>query len=261
MDFSIFISDDDYDINKVINEDELIEFIKNIINISSLEILLDKYKTKLNMWRDFFDMDNIKSCIHKISNKVDIIDVTPNIKKIFIPYTLIKPCNINVVIIGMDPYPQKGYANGIPFSTDMKKCPKSLKEIKNELLRNYPDSNIEGNSLERWYQEGIFLINFAHTTKIGKSGSHLNYWEMYSYKLLEYILNINNNLIICIWGLNIKKILFDFLDKIKKENLFYACHPSRPNSSIYNPFEDCEHFVKINKRLVQLSKNNINWNF
>lgn len=80
--------------------------------------------------------------------------------------------DIKVVIIGQDPYPQKGVANGYAFDYKTKDKPKSYVIIEKEILRNYDKCNIK-----EWKKQGVFSLNVALSTQIGKTGLHYNIWR------------------------------------------------------------------------------------
>ena len=95
---------------------------------------------------------------------------TPKFKDVFNGFHECPYDKMKVVIVGQDPYPQLGVADGIAFSCSRKgKTEKSLQYIFKALYGEYEDYN---NDLRRWSNQGVLLINTAFTCEINKIGSH-----------------------------------------------------------------------------------------
>ena len=96
--------------------------------------------------------------------------------------------NCCAVILGQDPYPQKGVATGIAFGNDLKKSPSlspSLGVILNSLTRNSEDLPIFDTTLESWERQGILLLNSSLTVKTDKPGSHAEAWRPFIKSFVE----------------------------------------------------------------------------
>ncbi|MCJ2034230.1 uracil-DNA glycosylase [Methylobacterium sp. J-068] len=79
---------------------------------------------------------------------------------------------VKVVILGQDPYPTPGDANGLAFSyVGPRRLPASLKVILAEL--NEPDIKPVTGDLTPWARQGVLLLNAALTVEAGKAGAHL----------------------------------------------------------------------------------------
>lgn len=82
--------------------------------------------------------------------------------------------SIRLVILGQDPYPNKGDAIGYAFATGREKKPASFKIIERELGHTLP------NDLSSWREQGVFLLNTALTVKEKSPGSHILYWKEFT---------------------------------------------------------------------------------
>src|SRR5205814_915698 len=73
-----------------------------------------------------------------------------------------------VVIVGQDPYPAKGQADGLAFSVrcDCPKVPDSLKNIRTE-LRDDGWHAPEHGSLEAWARRGVLPLHVTLTVRDG----------------------------------------------------------------------------------------------
>jgi uracil-DNA glycosylase len=87
-----------------------------------------------------------------------------------------------VVIIGQDPYHGPNQANGLCFSVnDGISFPPSLynifKEIETDLGKPVPKTG----NLERWADQGVFLLNATLTVRQSEAGSHQGKgWEKFT---------------------------------------------------------------------------------
>ena len=83
-----------------------------------------------------------------------------------------QPGATKVVILGQDPYPTPGHANGLAFSVapDIA-LPKSLKNIYRELEDDIGATPPNGD-LTPWADQGVLLLNTALTVPSGDAGGH-----------------------------------------------------------------------------------------
>ena len=82
------------------------------------------------------------------------------------------PEQTRVVILGQDPYPTPGHANGLAFSvTPETPLPRSLKNIFGEMeadIGSCPDTG----DLTHWADQGVLLLNTALSVLPRQAGSH-----------------------------------------------------------------------------------------
>lgn len=77
---------------------------------------------------------------------------------------------VKAVILGQDPYPTPGDANGLAFSyVGPRRLPASLKVILAEIEGSDPRKG----DLTPWAEQGVLLLNTALTVEAGKAGAHL----------------------------------------------------------------------------------------
>lgn len=105
--------------------------------------------------------------IDRIDSLIDSNSVTPtysNIMRVFAqPISQIK-----VVIVGQDPYPGVGQAQGLAFSVTSEVLPASLKNIFRELGDDLKLAERINGDLNDWAQQGVFLLNRVLTTTPGE---------------------------------------------------------------------------------------------
>jgi len=184
--------------------------------------------------------------------------IFPEKTKLFNAFNLCLFEEIKVVILGQDPYPTEGHANGLCFSVEsnVRPFPKSLnnifKEIESDLSISFP---VNGN-LERWAKQGVLLLNSVLTVKEGKPNSHKGMgWEKFTDAVIELISHKKENVVFILWGSKAisKAILID----AKKHFILTAVHPSP--LSAYRGFFGCKHFSKANEFLRSKDLRSIDW--
>ena len=97
-----------------------------------------------------------------------------------------QPEAARVLILGQDPYPTPGHANGLAFSVcPGTPLPRSLANIYRELEKDVghapPDGDLGG-----WAEQGVLLLNTALSTPPGRAGGHANLgWRILTEQVLE----------------------------------------------------------------------------
>jgi len=212
------------------------------------KLLLQK-NTKLN---NLNTINNFLITSSKLEKKI-----FPKMDDIFRSLSFSAPKDINVVIVGQDPYHSYGQANGLAFSVNEgTKLPPSLKNIYKELESDLGIIESENGNLESWAQQGVLLLNTILTVEESRPGSHQGIgWEEITDCFLK---NIGNNgaVVFILWGAKAQ-------DKenviVKKNNLIIKSpHPSP--LSAYRGFFNSKPFSRTNKFLESQGKKAINWN-
>ena len=164
--------------------------------------------------------------------------------------------DINVVIIGQDPYHGDFQANGLCFSvSDAVKAPPSLKNIFKELEN---DLGIEKttNELDSWAKQGVLLLNATLTVKAHSPNSHKDLgWEKFTDFIIKEISEKKENVVFVLWGAFAQK-KEELIDS-SKHFILKSAHPSP--FSVYRGFFGSRPFSKINDFLVSKNLKTINW--
>ena len=164
---------------------------------------------------------------------------------------------VNVVILGQDPYYNPRQAMGMSFSVpEGVEPPKSLvnifKEIEDELGAK---SQIIGGDLTPWAKQGVLLLNTVLTVEEGKPNSHKDRgWETFTDAVIKHLNKRERGMVFMLWGRNAyeKKQLIT----AEQHLVLTAAHPSP--LSAYNGFFGCGHFTKANEFLQSQGKQ-IRW--
>lgn len=163
---------------------------------------------------------------------------------------------VEVVIIGQDPYHNDFQANGLCFSvSDLVKAPPSLKNIFTELK---DDLGIEKNSneLDSWAKQGVLLLNATLTVRAHEPNSHKDLgWEKFTDFIIKEISEKKENVVFVLWGAFAQKKA-SLIDETK-HFIIQSAHPSP--FSVYRGFYGSRPFSKINEYLISKNKKPINW--
>ncbi|PPE05866.1 uracil-DNA glycosylase [Williamsoniiplasma lucivorax] len=216
----------------------------------------------LKEWDEFFQAEKKKAYFPKLIAKINQErannTVYPRAEDVFRLFDLIKPEEIKVIIIGQDPYHQKGQANGIAFSTTNDvRTPPSLKNIFKELQDDLQIDHTKNNDLSGWVKQGVFLINTTLTVNKSQPGSHANFgWEQFVNNCLEFINKHSNIYVYVLFGNWAKKTYNNLKFNNNSIKLEFG-HPSP--FSYYKFFKGTKPFSKINLELKKLNQIEIDW--
>jgi uracil-DNA glycosylase len=164
---------------------------------------------------------------------------------------------VKVVILGQDPYHEPGQAHGLCFSVpDGISFPPSLqnifKEINNDLKIPVPKSG----NLERWAEQGVFLLNATLTVRAHQAGSHQKKgWETFTDKVIQLLAESGNHLVFLLWGAYAQK-KGELIDS-GKHLVMKSVHPSP--LSVHRGFYGNHQFSKANEYLIANGKDPIKW--
>ena len=161
--------------------------------------------------------------------------------------------DINILLLGQDPYHSPGQAHGLSFSVpDGMTIPPSLRNIYKELQNEFPERNYEFNSgnLDMWfYREKIFLLNASLSVIKGKPGSQMNIWEDFTNNVIKFVSENNNKCVFILLG-NYAKAKECYINN--KDKIIKGVHPSpfAANKGFFgsNIFKNAENILgkKIN---------------
>lgn len=164
---------------------------------------------------------------------------------------------VKIVIIGQDPYHNKGQAHGLSFSVPeniMK--PPSLNNIFKELKNDLGIEISQNGNLQKWASQGVLLLNASLTVRQNEPGSHSRIgWLQFTDNVIKKISDEKEGVIFLLWGkfAQEKQALIDET----KHFVLKAAHPSP--FSAENGFFGCKHFSKANDLLVKQHKIPIDW--
>lgn len=211
-------------------------------------------------WNDVLAPIKNSDYFEKLLQKVKIEYTTtkcfPPKNQIFRALELTPFEDVQVVIIGQDPYHNDFQANGLCFSvSDAVKAPPSLKNIFTELKE---DLNIDrkSNELDDWAKQGVLMLNATLTVKAHEPNSHKDLgWETFTDFIIKELSAKKENVVFVLWGAFAQKK--EALIDPEKHFIIKSAHPSP--FSVYRGFYGSKPFSKINTYLKSIGKKEIIW--
>lgn len=164
---------------------------------------------------------------------------------------------VEVVLLGQDPYHNKGQAHGLSFSVPPGvQPPPSLINIFKELKADIGIQIPATGDLESWATQGVLLLNASLSVRQNEPGSHSKIgWLRFTDTVIEKLSEQKKGIIFLLWGkfAQEKQSLIDET----KHFVLKAAHPSPFSAD--KGFFGCRHFSKTNELLAKQNKEPINW--
>ena len=163
----------------------------------------------------------------------------PSIRDVFKAFKLCPYNNCRVILVGQDPYPQRGVAQGVLFGnssdTPENKLSPSLQIVKESVINfEIPHNLITFDpTLESWAKQGILMLNSALTTEVGKVGIHTLKWRPFVGSFLKNMSKKNPGIIYVFFGSQAKS-LDTYINNNNNYKLFIE-HPA--------------YYARLNKRM------------
>lgn len=227
---------------------------------------LSKYFSKdwYDQLKDYLNSDEFKDIGWKIAEERKKKKIYPEKgEDTFLKVFRVTPLEqVKVVIIGQDPYPQEKVFDGLAFSNRNSKIKPSpslkniLDEVERDVYDNFDLSTHSNISLYKWAEQGVLLLNTAHTVVSGSPGSHLHYWRGFTNEVVNTI-NRKNNVVWLLWGSHAHKL--ESLITNSTHSVLKTTHPSpfsydKSYKKDVPAFKNSGVFSKVNKYLTEVVK-------
>ena len=238
---------------------------------------MSKFLKKIKIsstWDNFIDSKTMCQ-LEKIESKVGD-NINPTYEKV-LRFLELDLNNIKVVILGQDPYPQRGVATGRAFEVDglndwsQKFRQVSLKNIIRLLYKTYNNVDVydKNNSylniccnivnqqfkllppnklFKSWERQGVLLLNTYFTCEVGNPGSHKDLWIDFTNDLLKYISTKNKEIIWFLWGNNAIQFKHNILFSKK---IYQSRHPMMCSEKYNDDF--------LKSKCFEETRNLVNW--
>ena len=162
----------------------------------------------------------------------------------------------DVVILGQDPYINKGEAHGMAFSVGLDcKVPPSLKNIFKEINTDIGCQIPSHGNLISWAKQGVLLLNTVLTVEASRSKSHAGKgWEQFTDNIISCVNNKQDPVVFLLWGREAEK-----KRSLVNENIHKVLVAAHPSPLAGGRFFGCKHFSKTNEFLTSVGKKEIDW--
>jgi uracil-DNA glycosylase len=203
------------------------------------------------------DFENI--VIQLLKQTKDGKRFTPTMKNWFRAFEECPYDQLKVVIVGQDPYPGVGQADGIAFSLkDSDYLQPSLEYIFRAVNKTvYDDMNVcRDKDLARWANQGILLLNTALTTNVGKVGQHHLIWKPFIAYVFDWLTWNCPGLVYIYMG----KKAEEWSDCVNDNNYkFFVTHPASASYNNLPEWDSKDVFVKTKEIISTNYKYEIEW--
>ncbi len=183
---------------------------------------------------------------------------TPGLKHAFRAFECCPFADTRVVILGQDPYPFPGVADGLAFSCSLTgKVQPSLRYMFEGINRLFPsETPAEQNpDLLRWANQGVLLLNSALTCEIGKPGSHQEIWRDFMIYVIDKLCTEKMDLVFVLMG----KQAQTFVHHIRNAKVINTTHPASAAYAKAKQWQGADAFVEVNKYLESIGSTPVSW--
>lgn len=202
----------------------------------------------------------MRDLVEFLSTERKNFQVFPDSKDVFNAFNYTPFNEVQVVIVGQDPYHGPGQAHGLSFSVPPPiPPPPSLKNIYKELHDDLDIPVRKDGCLEPWAKQGVMLLNSVLTVRAHQPHSHAGKgWEQFTDRVISKLAQREDPVIFVLWGKAAQNKCAHILQETTKRHfVLTASHPS-PYSA-HSGFFGCCHFSKINELLKRQGKEPIEW--
>ena len=207
-------------------------------------------------WSAYFDKFNLRGKIEEILSKLENEEYYPSKENIFRAIQEVPPENVKVVIVGQDPYHEKGQANGFAFAVNKGvRTPPSLVNIFKEIKLEYGEMPTD-TTLVEWAKQGVLLLNTTLTVSKGIANSHSEFgWRSITDNIMQILNNMPQHIVYLLWGNSAQQ--FKQILNNPRQLVLSTSHPSP--RSVHRGFLGCDHFKKANEYLKKYGLEEIIW--
>lgn len=207
-------------------------------------------------WAAYFDKFNLRGKIEEILSKLENEEYYPSKENIFRAIQEVSPENVKVVIVGQDPYHEKGQANGFAFAVNKGvRTPPSLVNIFKEIKLEYGEMPTD-TTLVEWAKQGVLLLNTTLTVSKGNANSHVKIgWKDITNGIIKILNSMPQHIVYLLWGNSAQQ--FEQVLNNPRQLVLSTSHPSP--LSAHRGFLGCDHFKKANEYLKKYGLEEIIW--
>lgn len=229
--------------NVTVNHEEVVNKLSSMLKDSGWH----------NVLKGFLVSEDFKNILVTLNTMVnDGQRFTPPLKQVFRAFQECPYDQLRVVVVGQDPYPQLGVADGIAFSCGNTKKPEAslrhiIKAVNETVYSGKQDIKEVDPDLTRWSNQGVLMLNTALTTEVGKIGKHFDIWQPFIAYLIDMLSKNDRSLVWVFMGKQAQALS----DMVDDHHTVLAC--SHPASAAYQKQQlwNCNDvFNKVNEALI-----------
>ena len=211
----------------------------------------------LELLNEEFKKPYYKKLYNTVKQEYSKAVVYPNSDDIFNAFSLTPLERVKVVILGQDPYHEPGQAHGLCFSVKPGvDIPPSLVNIYKELETDLNCKIPNNGYLNKWAEQGVFLLNTVLTVRCHAANSHKGIgWEEFTDAVIEVLNKQDRPIVYMLWG----KPAQTKAAMLNNPKHLVLCAPHPSPLSAYRGFFGCKHFSIANDFLSKNGIEPIDW--
>ena len=187
--------------------------------------------------------------------------VFPAREQVFAGLAHTPPNTVKAVILGQDPYPKPGHANGLAFSVSPGvKPPGSLRNLFRGLVADVGIAAPTTGDLTPWADRGVLLLNTVLTVREGEANSHKKKgWEPFTEAVLRHVASLPGPIVFFCFGKPAEAMVAKHVDATK-HHVLVTPHPSPLNKFAFvDAVTKDKPFTKANELLIAAGRGPIDW--
>jgi uracil-DNA glycosylase len=164
--------------------------------------------------------------------------------------------DVQVLVVGQDPYPTPGHPVGLSFSVapEVRPIPRSLTNIYRELMADLGVPAPTSGDLSPWADRGVLMLNRVLTVQPGKPGSHRGKgWEAVTEQAIRALVTRGRPLVAILWGRDAQTLK----PMLGATPYVESAHPSPMSAD--RGFFGSRPFSRVNAMLVERGGQGIDW--
>ena len=216
----------------------------------------------MKTWNEFFNLikekDYWNSLNEFLDNEYKTHVIYPPRELMFNAFKKTSLDNIKVVVLGQDPYHEKGQAMGLSFSVPSTcKLPPSLVNIFKEIEFETGVACKKDGDLTYLADQGVFLLNTILTVREGLPMSHkIKEYSYFIKDLLEFLEELDQPIVYMLWGGPAQK--YEKFITNKNHIAIKRTHPSPLGANKGGWFHENQ-FILCNQFLKEHNIKGIDW--
>ena len=192
--------------------------------------------------------------VHAVLSLSKAHRLCPELPDVWRALDLTAPQEVQVVVLGQDPYHGPRQAHGLAFSVQdpLLPWPPSLRNMFQERSQDLGLPLDRPADLSDWAKQGVLLLNSALTTEAGEAGKHRHMgWEDAVVHALASLCAVRPRLVWVLWGKSAERVHLNVMNRLPDGRKHDVClrspHPSP--LSAYRGFFGSRPFSRVNAAL------------
>ena len=171
--------------------------------------------------------------------------VLPDRPAVFRAFHATPPDRVRVLMLGQDPYPKFGMADGLAFSQPGSIDRRSaLHRIFQNLERDASTAFVRPSTgdLSKWASNGVLLLNSALTVRAGRPTSHVQHWNEFVRAVIRYFDRPGGDVAFMLLGHRAIELALSELTQVEPASIIRAAHPMAGAPGRERPFHTARVF-------------------